>query len=77
MTLQSGSDWFASLPESRQLQQRAFVNNSAKWKAYKDGTPLREFVGNHKDDVFGNQFVEKSLKATVGEEAAKAYRVKE
>lgn len=77
MTIQSGSDWFAGLPESRQMQQRAFVNNSAKWKAYQDGVPLSDFVGKHTDDVFGNQFIEQSLKATVGAEAALAYRMKE
>jgi len=59
---QSGEEWFASLPESRQKAQMSFMKSPGKWKAYKDGTPLAGFVGEHEDDVFGRQIIEKALK---------------
>jgi len=59
---QSGEEWFASLPESRQKAQMSFMKSPGKWKAYKDGTPLSGFIGEHVDDVFGRQIIETSLK---------------
>ena len=61
----TGEEWFASLPPERQAQQAAFLNSPAKLAAYNDGVPLSAFVGEHTDPVFGNQFVELSLKDAV------------
>lgn len=63
---QTGEEWFASLPPERQAQQASFLNSPAKLRAYRDGTPLSAFVGNHVDPVFGNQKIEKSLLQTLG-----------
>jgi len=59
---QKGSDWFNSLPESRQRAQQSFLQSPGKWKAFKSGTPLSAFVTEHTDDVFGRQLLEGSLK---------------
>ena len=58
---QTGEEWFASLPEERQRQQASFAKSPGKWEAYKAGTPLSAFVGEHEDAVFGNMVVEKGL----------------
>jgi hypothetical protein len=72
---QKGSDWFASLPPSRQCQQASFVKVPAKWNAYQAGTPLEAFVGEHQDDVFGRQVIEQSLIGALGEKAREYYMV--
>jgi hypothetical protein len=63
---QTGEEWFAGLSPERQAQQASFLKSPAKLKAYKDGVPLSEFVGDHEDSVFGHQVIEKSLVNTVG-----------
>ena len=70
---QTGREWFDSLPESRQKLQRSFQSTPAKFNAFKAGTPLSTFVGEHTDDVFGRQFVEKSLVEAVGDKAISFY----
>lgn len=72
---QSGVDWFASLSPDRQAEQASFLNSPAKLRAYRDGTPLTEFIGDHEDSVFGHQFVERSLIDILGEDAEKYYTV--
>jgi hypothetical protein len=64
---QTGEEWFASLSPERQAQQASFQKSPAKLKAYKDGTRLSDFVGDHEDSVFGHQVIEKSLVNTVGD----------
>ena len=70
---QSGEDWFNSLSPERQAQQASFLKSPAKLRAYRDGVPLSSFVGEHTDDVFGNQFVEKSLVGAIGDDAVGYY----
>lgn len=70
---QSGHDWFNSLPESRQRQQASFLKSPAKWRAWKSGTPLSDFVGDHMDDVFGSQIIERSLLKALGRLLAESY----
>jgi len=70
---QKGTDWFASLPPKRQALQPSFKKSPAKLKAYRDGVPLSDFVGDHHDDVFGNQKIELSLLKMLGEDDAKKY----
>jgi len=70
---QTGEDWFNSLSEKRQRQQASFAKSPAKWATFKAGTPLSEFVGDHTDDVFGAQKVEKSLVGALGEDKAKEF----
>jgi hypothetical protein len=66
---QTGDEWFNSLPESRQKRQASFAQTPAKWNAFQSGTPLNAFVGNHNDDVFGNQVIELSLRQAVSDAA--------
>jgi hypothetical protein len=72
---QTGEEWFASLSPERQQQQASFKATPAKYKAYLDGHPLSEFVGEHTDPVFGRMTIEESLKGVFGEEKAKTYYV--
>lgn len=72
---QSGPEWFSSLPESRQKAQASFAKSPAKWRAFKDGVPLSEFVGEHIDPVFGLQVVENSLVKAIGDKAEGYYTV--
>jgi hypothetical protein len=72
---QTGEEWFASLSKERQQRQASFKATPAKYKAYLDGHPLSEFVGEHTDPVFGRMTVEESLKGMFGEEKAKTYYV--
>ena len=72
---QTGEEWFASLPPERQARQASFLRSPAKLRAYRDGTPLSAFVGDHTDDVFGHQVVERSLKNAVGLSKAQGYYV--
>lgn len=73
VSFQSGEDWFNSLPTERQEQQVSFLNNQAKLRAFRDGVPLSEFVGDYDDSVFGHQFVEDSLKGALGDDAEQYY----
>ena len=73
MPYQSGEDWFNSLSPERQAQQASFLKSPAKLRAYRDGVPLSEFVGEHTDSVFGHQFVEKSLVGAIGDDAKVYY----
>ena len=70
---QKGEDWFNSLPPERQAQQASFLKSPAKLRAYRDGTPLSVFQGDHVDSVFGAQTVERSLRNAIGQEAAESY----
>lgn len=72
----TGEEWFASLPPERQALQRSFLNSPAKLKAYKDGLSLSDFVGDHVDDVFGNQKIELSLLKILGTSAGQYYAEK-
>ena len=70
---QTGSEWFAGLSPERQAQQASFLKSPAKLKAYNDGVPLADFVGDHEDDVFGHQYVEQSLFRAIGSDAQGYY----
>lgn len=70
---QTGTDWFNSLSRERQEIQRSFQQSPAKFRAFESGVDLREFVGDHNDDVFGHQFIERSLLDILGKEADKYY----
>ena len=72
---QSGEDWFNGLSPERQAQQASFQSTPAKFRAFKSGTPLSDFVEEHFDDVFGRQIVEDSLIGALGDEAKKFYNV--
>jgi hypothetical protein len=69
----TGEEWFNSLSPQRQAAQRSFQGNPAKLKAFRDGVPLSDFVGDHDDDVFGEQVVEASLIKAIGERAEDYY----
>lgn len=71
---QSGEKWFSSLPENRQKRQASFTQTPGKWNAFKGGVPLSEFVGDHQDDVFGHQIIERSLRAVLGDNAQQYYQ---
>ena len=73
---QNGEDWFNSLSPERQAQQASFLKSPAKLRAFRDGVPLSEFVGDHTDSVFGHQYVEKSLVGAIGDDAKKFYTTK-
>lgn len=74
---QSGMDWFNSLPENRQRLQASFLGSPGKFNAFKYGAvSLADFVGHRVDSVFGEQAIERSLKAILGEEAASQYYVR-
>jgi len=66
---QSGEEWFAGLSPERQAQQASFLKSPAKLRAFKDGVPLKSFVGDHVDPVFGNQKIELSLIRAIGDQA--------
>jgi hypothetical protein len=70
---QTGEEWFSGLSPERQQQQASFKATPAKYKAYLDGHPLSEFVGEHVDPVFGRMTIEESLKGMFGEDAEKYY----
>jgi len=70
---QTGEEWFAGLPESRQAQQVSFAKTPAKFNAYKDGNPLSSFVGKYDDSVFGEQPIELSLKKALGANKGASY----
>ena len=72
---QTGEEWFAGLSPERQAQQRSFIASPAKYRAYLDGVKLSEFVGDHEDNVFGNQKIEKSLVGVLDEDAKKYYQI--
>ena len=64
---QTGPEWFAGLSPERQAQQASFLRSPGKLNAYRDGTPLADFVGHHEDPVFGWQVIEQSLKQSVAD----------
>jgi hypothetical protein len=70
---QNGEDWFNGLPEARQKLQASFVGGPGKWNAFKAGTPLRAFVAEHHDKVFGRQVVEHSLTSLFGAKQAATF----
>lgn len=64
--IQSGEDWFNSLPESRQMQQNSFANSPGKFEAFKEGkVTLRDFVHRYNDPTFGAMRREASLAAAL------------
>lgn len=74
---QTGEEWFNSLSPERRAMQRSFITNPAKLKAFNNGVPLSDFVGDHIDPVFGHQTVELSLIKAIGDDANKFYTKKE
>lgn len=61
-TIQSGADWFASLPPERQAQQNSFARSPGKLEAFTAGrVTLRDFIQSYNDDVFGPMLREASL----------------
>lgn len=70
---QTGPEWFASLSPERQAAQASFKNSPAKLAAFRSGVELQEFVGEHVDDVFGNQIIENSLAQAIGQAAAEEF----
>ncbi len=61
-TIQSGADWFASLPPERQAQQTSFARSPGKLEAYREGrVVLRDFIHTYQDDTFGRMLRESSL----------------
>jgi hypothetical protein len=73
---QTGPEWFGGLSPERQAAQRSFIQTPAKLKAFKAGTPLTEFIGESRDDTFGDQFVEKSLIDAIGKDDAAGFYVR-
>lgn len=62
LTIPTGRDWFASLSEERQHQQRSFADSPGKWEAFQSGqVTLADFVQPHTDPVFGPMIREGSL----------------
>lgn len=62
LNVQSGVDWFNSLPPDRQQQQGGFANSPGKWQAFQNGeVTLKDFVHAYKDDTFGDMIRESSL----------------
>ena len=72
---QNGPDWFNGLSPARQAQQASFLSTPAKLRAFNDGVPLSDFVGDHVDDVFGDQIIEQSLTAAIGDAAEGYYTI--
>jgi hypothetical protein len=70
---ETGEEWFAHLPESRQMAQTSFSKSPGKLRAYQNGTNLSEFIGEHDDSVFGRQVVELSMKGALGDNADQYY----
>lgn len=62
LNIQSGEDWFNSLPPERQAQQRSFADSPGKFAAYSTGkVTLRDFVHPYSDPVFNEMIREASL----------------
>lgn len=62
LNIQSGKDWFDSLPPERQQQQAAFAASPAKYEAFTAGkVTLVDFVHKYNDPVFGDMLREASL----------------
>lgn len=67
---QTASEWFKTLPEA----QQATFFSKAGWRAYKAGAvSLEDFVGTQKSNIWGDSFVERSLKDILGANAQKFY----
>lgn len=67
LNIQSGEEWFASLPPERQAQQASFAASPGKLQAYRDGrVGLRDFVHPYNDRAFGPMVRESSLSAALG-----------
>lgn len=74
LTVQTGEDWFNSLPIERQREQSGFATTPAKFRAFQDGAVrLNDFVQPYKDDVFGDMVREASLKGVLGDGAQRYY----
>jgi hypothetical protein len=69
--IQSGEDWFKSLPDERQREQMG----SAAWLAWKDGAlNMRDLVHRYDDRVFGEMLREGSLRGALGDAAREYYQ---
>lgn len=61
-TVQTGVDWFNSLPPERQAQQTSLARSPGKLDALREGrVTLRDFIHEYKDDTFGRMLRESSL----------------
>jgi hypothetical protein len=61
-TVQSGQDWWDSLPPERQAQQVSLARSPGKLEALNNGSAtLRDFVHPYTDDTFGPMLREASL----------------
>jgi len=66
-TIQTGQQWWDSLPPERQAQQVSLVRSPGKLEALRDGkATLRDFIHPYSDDVFGRMVRESSLKDILG-----------
>ena len=73
--IQSGTDWFNSLSETRQQQQRSFQQSPGAYDAFKAGAvTLNDFVHEFTDDLFGEMIQQASLKKILGADAQNYYR---
>lgn len=72
--VQSGTDWFNSLPPERQQQQYSFLSTPAKYEAFRRGAvTLDDFVAEATDPLFGEMVFEASLKGVLGDDARQYY----
>lgn len=69
-TVQSGEEWFRSLPVGRQQKQMGY----GAWMAWKEGRiGINDLVHRYEDDLYGAMISEASLKSLLGDEAKKYY----
>lgn len=70
LQIETGESWFARQSPER---KRALMGG-ANYAAYQDGkVALKDFIGRRKDDVFGPQIYELSLKGVLGDGAKDYY----
>jgi hypothetical protein len=69
--IQSGEDWYNSLPQDQQISLAGYAN----WNAMNSGAvTMRDFVQTYTDPVFGTMMREASLKGLLGDTAADYYK---
>lgn len=68
---ETGVDWFARQSEETQAQ----MLGPSKYRAYRDGAfELKDLIGTHRSEAWGDSFHERSLTDVVGAEKAAGYR---